>query len=347
MSDTKHAFASYVREDYDTVARLADALSSSGVRVWLDRNEIQPGTRWKSVIKRAIHDGSYFLACFSRHYLARTITYMNEELTLAIELLRQRPVDHPWFVPILLDDCEVPEREIGAGETLRDIQYVALFEDWDRGIGRILNVIQPNVPGLSSGPTSPEAPTVETVLFLGSDPFDKPRLRLDSEVREIQGALLSSGLRDRIRFEIRLAVTPTDIARSISMSQPTIVHFSGHGSSGFLGLQDERGRSIMLHAKTFLDIVLPFYNRIRCIILNAAYSQSLARELSARIEFAIGMPPNLSDSAAVAFAAGFYQAIGNGKTIPESFNIGCSRIRLTRPDVHTMPILFSRSGGAS
>ena len=68
---------------------------------------------------------------------------MNEEITLAIEELRQRPSDQAWFIPVLLDDCEVPRRNIGAGEDLSDLQAVRLFQDWTDGISRILAVVQP------------------------------------------------------------------------------------------------------------------------------------------------------------------------------------------------------------
>lgn len=68
---------------------------------------------------------------------------MNEELTLAIEELRLRPADRSWFIPVLLNDCALPDRSIGAGERLSSIQAVSLHEDWDDGIRRILSVISP------------------------------------------------------------------------------------------------------------------------------------------------------------------------------------------------------------
>jgi hypothetical protein len=33
---------------------------------------------------------------------------MNEELALVIEEVRQRPTDQAWFIPVGLDDCQVP-----------------------------------------------------------------------------------------------------------------------------------------------------------------------------------------------------------------------------------------------
>jgi hypothetical protein len=69
---------------------------------------------------------------------------MNEELTLAIDELRQRPTERAWFIPVLLSECQVPARNIGAGETLRDIQWVELYRDWEEGIARIAATIDPD-----------------------------------------------------------------------------------------------------------------------------------------------------------------------------------------------------------
>ena len=136
-----HVFISYVRENLGVVRRLCEELTSHGVEVWLDRKNIMPGVRWKQAIRKAISEGAFFLTCFSKEYNERDKTYMNEELTLAIEELRRRPTDKAWFVPVKLSECEIPDRDIGAGETLQDIQWVELYKDWSSGIQRILESI--------------------------------------------------------------------------------------------------------------------------------------------------------------------------------------------------------------
>ena len=136
-------FISYVRENIEIVDWLYQELKSHGIQVWLDRNDIDPGSRWEQAIRRAIHQGAFFIVCFSEEYNNRGQTYMNEELTLAIDELRQRPTDQIWFIPVKLNNCEIPDRSIGGGETLRVFQYVNLYEDWDGSIQRILKVVQP------------------------------------------------------------------------------------------------------------------------------------------------------------------------------------------------------------
>ncbi len=139
---THHVFISYVKENGDAVDRLTRHLTGHGIHVWLDRDKIEPGTRWKPAIRQAIQEGSFFIACFSREYGEREKTFMNEELNLAIEELRQRPTTRAWFIPAILSPCEIPDREIGGGASLRDLQYVALHRDWDTGVQRLVNVIQ-------------------------------------------------------------------------------------------------------------------------------------------------------------------------------------------------------------
>ena len=144
--EKRHVFISYVRENQNQVDRLCQDLESYGVTVWLDRNDIKPGARWKSAIQEAIRNGNFFIACFSDEYTSKTKTYMNEELTLAIEELRQYASDREWFIPVLLSECDIPARSIGAGETLLDINWVPLFEDWKAGIKKIVSVIKPIHP---------------------------------------------------------------------------------------------------------------------------------------------------------------------------------------------------------
>ncbi len=135
-------FVSYVRENTEIVDKFCQELKSQAIQVWRDRDEIAPGSRWKQVIRNVIRKGAFYVACFSKEYNNRDKTYMNEELTIAIEELRQRPHDRIWFIPIKLNECEIPDFDIGGGETLRDLHYVNLYEDRDDGIRRILKAIQ-------------------------------------------------------------------------------------------------------------------------------------------------------------------------------------------------------------
>jgi hypothetical protein len=78
-------FISYVRENIKDVKRLVNTLEEAKVVVWFDQTHLQPGDRWANVIRREIAKGDFFIACFSTEYSKRTKSYMNEEITQAIE----------------------------------------------------------------------------------------------------------------------------------------------------------------------------------------------------------------------------------------------------------------------
>lgn len=136
----EHVFISYVREDAAMVDQLVSVLSSHGIKAWIDRNELQAGVRWSQAIRNAIREGTYFIACFSCNYKAKTRSYMNEELTTAIEEIRLRSTDRKWFLPVLLDDSTIPDIEIRRGEWLDSFQYISLHPDWDNGLKQLLAV---------------------------------------------------------------------------------------------------------------------------------------------------------------------------------------------------------------
>ena len=148
-----NVFISYVHSNSAIVDKLVDELRQHSVNVWLDRDKIMPGQRWQDAIRQAIRAGDFFIACFSAEYATHPLSYMNTEIGLAIDMLQQMPEDRIWFIPVLLSACEIPDRSIGGGQTLRDMHWESLYKDWDRSVRRILAAM--NIPNRLSRPGSP------------------------------------------------------------------------------------------------------------------------------------------------------------------------------------------------
>jgi hypothetical protein len=139
-SYSEHQFISHVVEDKGAVARLEADLRRLGFSPWVSHSQLptRGGRRWQDLIREAIRSGVAFIACFSSVAAERATSYMREELVIARQELRLRPRDQAWFFPVRLDDCEVPDDPIGAGETLRDIQHIDLLpEVWEVGLHQL------------------------------------------------------------------------------------------------------------------------------------------------------------------------------------------------------------------
>ncbi|TFH42292.1 MAG: TIR domain-containing protein [ANME-2 cluster archaeon] len=118
---TKKVFVLYVKDNCNEINKICDEFRSNNIEYWLDRDDIVPGKIWEKAIKDAIKNGAYFLACFSREYEKRNETYMNEEILVDIEVLRSKPHNSGWMIPIKLSKCDIPDIDIGAGNSLQDI----------------------------------------------------------------------------------------------------------------------------------------------------------------------------------------------------------------------------------
>lgn len=106
--------------------------------MWLDREKLYPGENWRTAIRRAIDEGGYFIACFSKAQGRKERSEMNHELNIAIDVLSTCKHDSKFFISVILDEGgAVPDIPINSLSTLKDLHWVNLYEDWEKGIKEI------------------------------------------------------------------------------------------------------------------------------------------------------------------------------------------------------------------
>ena len=178
------------------------------------------------------------------------------------------------------------------------------------------------------------------ILFLAADPTDASRLRLGEEVREIQEKLQLAKLREQFELHQRMSIRPSDISQALLDIQPKIVHFSGHGTAtGALRFENQVGETHPIQPDALAALFEQFTNQVGCVVLNACYSETQATAIAKHIDYVIGMNQAIGDKAAIAFAVGFYQALGAGRTMEEAYKLGCVQIRLQGIPEHMTPVL--------
>lgn len=184
----------------------------------------------------------------------------------------------------------------------------------------------------------------KTILFLAANPRGTGRLRLDQELRDIAEGLQRAQKRDRFHLEPRLAVRPRDIQRAILDVSPQIIHFSGHGE-GEAGLifEDEQGNAKLVDGAALAGLFELFADQISCVVLNGCYSEVQAKSIAQHIPYVIGMNQVIGDRAAIAFAVGFYDALGAGRPLEFAYKLGCAAIRMEGIAEHLTPVLLQQT----
>ncbi|MFN7851534.1 MAG: effector-associated domain EAD1-containing protein [Dolichospermum sp.] len=240
-------------------------------------------------------------------------------------------------------------REIAGEGTLGEIVFKLIqradAEGWVEDLVRAACDFNPKNPKLITiiGQVVPPKPTQhQKILILTAIPHG---LRLDKEIREIESAIRRATNRDLFEIRVITAVRPQDIRRAIAEEQPQIVHFCGHGlEDGSLVLEDDRGNNQPVAPEGLASLFRSHADYVRCVLLNACYSEKPAVAISQYIDYVIGMNNPIQDSAAIEFARGFYDGLGyknsgNQDVFQRAFDEGIVAIKMENILQGAIPVL--------
>lgn len=184
------------------------------------------------------------------------------------------------------------------------------------------------------------------ILFWASNPIDTDRLRLDEEVRTIDERLRASDFRDRFDLQQQWAVRIGDLSEGLLRHRPAIVHFSGHGNpSGEIALERPDGTAGPVSTSALAGLFAAVGDdgqAPRVVVFNACYSEDLAEAVARHVDCVVGTTTSIGDQAAIAFAAGFYRALGYGRSVASAVELGRNEIALYGLGEEATPKLVSR-----
>lgn len=121
-------FLSYAREDGEAARRIAEALRSFGLEVWMDQTELRGGDAWDKKIRAQIKQCALFLPVISQNTQNRREGYFRLEWNLAADRTRHLAAGAPFLLPIRVD--EVSESQALVPDAFREIQW----ENLPRGL---------------------------------------------------------------------------------------------------------------------------------------------------------------------------------------------------------------------
>lgn len=181
-----------------------------------------------------------------------------------------------------------------------------------------------------------------TVLILAASPMDQDRLRLGAEVKQIKRALERSRNRGNWTIETNEAATVDDLRRALLDFRPAVVHFCGHGggASG-LAFENEDGKTHSTHAEPLTKLFHHFKDTLKCVVLNACYSEVQGSAIRQQIDYVVGMSRGIADDSATKFAVAFYDAVFAETTFRQAFDLACTAIDLSNLPDHDVPVFLT------
>ena len=126
-------FLSYAHEDSEFARRLEADLERSGLSVWSDKSDIQPGENWVRVISEAIENASNFLIVVPRTRQDESYGWGSTEIALAVSSVAKH--NEKRLIPIVRD----PRSELPS--FLRRYQFADLSTEsaYEKAIPRLID----------------------------------------------------------------------------------------------------------------------------------------------------------------------------------------------------------------
>ena len=180
-----------------------------------------------------------------------------------------------------------------------------------------------------------------SILVVFACPRGSDGLRLASEDRAIRECVERSEHRANMNLEALHAASIHDVRRALLRNGYRIVQFSGHATGQGLVFEDALGRPQPVPQDALAELLSFYSPPIECVILNACYTDIQGELVSLRVRYTIAISGAISDTAAIEFSRGFYDAIGAGRDVEFAFGEGCRTVKLMGLSDGFEPVLFA------
>ncbi|MGH0328227.1 CHAT domain-containing protein [Sinorhizobium meliloti] len=166
------------------------------------------------------------------------------------------------------------------------------------------------------------------VLFLAANPLDEGRLKIDKEASDLKEQLaLVRDATIAVDVEHAWAIRTDQLQREVLNAKPEVLHFSGHGDTGMLIFEDAAGKAVEVSGEALAGLI-ELMPTIRCVVLNACFSDSVSKLVAPHVEAVIGCDVSIGDTAAILFTRAFYRALAHGEPFQRSFELAKNDLNL-------------------
>ena len=130
-----------------------------------------------------------------------------------------------------------------------------------------------------------------------------------------------------LEFIVEPAARTQDILTSILGSDAEVFHFSGHGEIDALVFETDQGLQKRVDGSVLADHLKIIGKSLKCLVLNACFSDRLAINLAPHVEVMVGCNAQIDDAAAITFASAFYAAMASGESYTDCYAIAVNDVK--------------------
>jgi hypothetical protein len=155
------------------------------------------------------------------------------------------------------------------------------------------------------------------ILVLCTYPPDQDELHRDHECVKLQNSIEDTTFRSYFEVHYQPGCTVADITTAFNKSNPTIAHFSGHGSSEGLCVKGEDNKAKLLKVQDLARIL--GRQKLKAVVLNKCCCDFQAQWMAQNVGYVLTMEDEAHDEDAISFIRLFYSVLRYCGSIDEAF----------------------------
>ena len=194
--------------------------------------------------------------------------------------------------------------------------------------------------------SNPEATETETIARDGTITREGTWLRTEAEVRGVQQMLRSSKYRDLVDLSHRPAASPQDLLDAVNDIRPHVIHFSGHGWSRGIVMDNgsvDMPEAAELNFEVLAKLLAATTTPPTLLVLNACETLAGANMLLSAVPVVIAMSDTVADIAASVFAGQFYAAIASAQSVGAALDQAKVVMEIAQLEDAELPEAISRA----
>jgi hypothetical protein len=235
MTQPRRVFLAHAREDKERVRAFYKEIKARGFSPWLDEEDLIGGQTWEVEVEKAICESGVFITCLSENSISKH-GFVQKELRLALAEYGKRRSGSILFIPVKLDECEIPDLSIpNLGLSISGFHWIEIWKEG--GIDRLIVAIERGLGPASQSMLKPgtvfpdvdatrcpESIVIPAGSFLMGSPDDQglawlqgvdPRRVVRGGCWYNQPSLLRSACRSKFSPDSRNAYVSFRVARTV------------------------------------------------------------------------------------------------------------------------------------
>ena len=201
----------------------------------------------------------------------------------------------------------------------------------DRDIIHRLETIEMKIEEISDKSFESSAKSkAKPILFISANPRypNISTLAVDFELSRLKTEFVKGKYDEQFEFLFpEFAIDKANFLK-ISDNKPYILHFSGHGNTEGILIQDGNNKPKRV-GNEFLEYFFRDLDGItELVVLNSCLSVNQAEAISSHVPFVVGTSCKIPDPLAIAFSEGLYNGLGEGIGIEMSIKRGVQSVAM-------------------